>query len=77
MAAKQLCGFARMEDLQPGESRTVTVTIPERSFCYWNTAQELVARADGTKDKWVRTTADRKVWVGPASDKLLLEGTIR
>ena len=76
MAQKALCGFARLENIQPGESRTVTVTVPERAFCYWNAAQELVARPDGTKDKWVRTAAPRKLWVGPASDKLVLEGEI-
>lgn len=76
MANKQLCGFARIENLQPGEARTVTITITERSFCYWNTAGELIARPDGTKDKWVRTTGSRKLWVGPASDELLLENEI-
>ena len=76
MAAKQLCGFARIEDLKPGESRTVTATIPERTFCYWNTAQELTARPDGTKDKWVKATGAREVYVGPASDHLPLSGTI-
>ena len=76
MAAKQLCGFARIEDLKPGESRSVTVTIPERSFCYWNTAQELVTRADGTKDKWVKTTGSRKVYVGASSADLTLEAEI-
>lgn len=76
MAAKALCGFARLENLQPGESRTVTVSIPERSFCYWNASGEPVARADGTKDKWVRTEGKRKVWVGAASDELILEGEV-
>ena len=77
MAQKALCGFARLEDLQPGESRTVTISVPERSFCYWNAAQEPVARPDGTMDKWVRTTAPRKLWVGPASDNLPLMGEIQ
>lgn len=72
MAKKQLCGFARIEALAPGESRNVTIAIPERSFCYWNTAQELVSRADGTKDKWVKAAGTRKVMVGPSSDILPL-----
>lgn len=76
MAEKALCGFSRIENLQPGESRTVTVHIPERSFCYWNTAQEAVLRPDQTRDKWVRTSGNRSIWVGPASDQLLLQGTI-
>lgn len=74
MAEKALCGFARLEDLQPGESRTVTVTVPQRSFCCWDPSQELVTRPDGTKDKWVMLTGTRKVFVGPASDRLPLEG---
>ena len=76
MAEKQLCGFARIEDLQPGERRTVTVSIPERSFCYWNTVQEPVSRPDGTMDKWVKAEVPRNVLVGPASDRLPLVGTI-
>ena len=76
MAKKQLCGFARLEDLQPDESRTVTVTIPERSFCYWNTAGDLVTRPDGTKDKWVKAEGTRQVLVGPASDALTLSGAV-
>lgn len=76
MAGKVLCGFARMEDIQPGESRTVTVTVPQRSFCYWNTSQELISRPDGTKDKWVKATGKRTLWVGTASDQLLLAGEI-
>ena len=76
MAQKQLCGFARLEDMQPGEARTVTVTIPERSFCYWNAAGELVARPGGTKDKWVKTSGPRKIMVGPSSDNLPLAASI-
>lgn len=77
MAEKQLCGFTRLEDMAPGEKRTVTVTIPERSFMYWNPKLELVQRADGTKDKWVRTEGFRKLWVGASSDRLTLEGEIQ
>ena len=76
MAEKQLCGFTRIEDLKPGEERTVTVTIPERSFCYWNTAQELTARPDGTKDKWVKTVGSRKIMVGGSSASLPLTAEI-
>ena len=76
MAKKQLCGFKRLDDMAPGEERTVIVTIPERSFCYWNPNQELVTREDGTKDKWVKTTGTRKFYVGPSSAVLSLEATI-
>ena len=76
IAVKQLCGFARLEDMQPGESRTVTVTIPERSLCYWDPKKELVSHPDGTKDKWVRTTGTRKVFAGGSSASLPLTGEI-
>lgn len=76
MAKKQLCGFARIEALMPGEARRITVAIPARSFCYWNAAQELVERPDGTKDKWVCAGGVRDIWVGPASDRLLLHTTV-
>lgn len=76
MAEKQLCGFARIEDLKPDEKRTVTVTIPERSFCYWNANGELTARPDSTKDKWVKATGTRKIYVGPSSAKLSLSAEI-
>ena len=76
MAKKQLCGFAREEDILPGESRKVTIRIPERSFCYWDPKQALTARDDGTKDKWVKTQGTRKVWVGASSSDLRLEGNI-
>ena len=75
-AQKQLCGFVRLEDLRPGQARRVSVTIPDRSLCYWNAAQEPVRREDGTMDKWVRAPGPRQVFVGPASDKLPLTGTL-
>lgn len=72
LAEKQLCGFARLENLQPGERREVAVTIPERSFCCWDPHAELVTRPDGTRDKWVKVAGPRTVMVGPASDVLPL-----
>jgi len=76
MAKKQLCGFARIENIVPGESRNVEIEIPERSFCYWDPKNELVTREDGTKDKWVKTTGSRKIYVGTSSENLMLEGII-
>ena len=76
IAKKQLCGFKRLDDIQPGEERTVTITIPARSFCYWDPNAELVTREDGTRDKWVKTTGTRKVYVGPSSAVLPLEAEI-
>ena len=74
MAKKQLCGFVRLEDLAPGEKRTVSVTIPDRAFCYWDPSKELILRADGTRDKWTETVGKREVFAGPSSDKLFLCG---
>ena len=76
IAEKQLCGFARLENLQPGEARTVTISIPDRSFCYWDSNQELQVREDGTQDKWVRAGGTRKVYVGPSSAELPLSAEI-
>lgn len=76
MAEKQLCGFARIESLMPGEIRSVVITIPARSFCYWNSAQELVERPDGTRDKWVRAGGRREILVGGASDVLPLKTAV-
>lgn len=76
MADKQLCGFARLEDLQPGETREVSIRVPARSLCYWDPNAPLTARADGTKDKWVRTEGSRSIFVGPSSDNLPLQAAI-
>ena len=76
MAQKQLCGFIRLEDMKPGERRTVTIPIPERSLCYWDPRAELTTRSDGTKDKWISTTGVRQVYVGGSSADLPLTGTI-
>lgn len=76
MAKKQLCGFKRLEDMQPGEARTVTISIPARSFCYWDPNNALSVREDGTKDKWVKTTGNRKIMVGGSSAYLPLTAEI-
>ncbi len=71
-AQKQLCGFARIEQLSPGESRRVSVSIPDRSLCYWDPQADLISRPDGTKDKWIRATGTRSIYVGPSSAVLPL-----
>lgn len=76
MAEKQLCGFARLEDIAPGESRTVVIPIPERCFCYWDPNRELLLRADGTRDKWVLARGTRKVYVGSSSAELPLSAEV-
>lgn len=37
---RQLCGFRKLF-LQPGETREVTISIPEESLCQWNLNMEL------------------------------------
>lgn len=76
MAEYQLCGYEKIEDMEPGESRTVTVHVDERSLSYWYTDAELTQREDGTKDKWTVAEGTRKIYVGAASDNLILESDI-
>lgn len=72
-----LAGYEKVKDIQPGETREVTVHVSGRSLSYWNSNQEeLNVNADGTKDKWTLATGDRKIYVGSASDKLLMEKTV-
>ena len=52
MPVKQLCGFARAEDLAPGEKRTVTIEIFEKSFFYWDINAPLTKDANGRLGKW-------------------------
>lgn len=70
----QLAGYEKVKDIQPGESRTVTVHVSERSLSYWNSNQEeLNQNAGGTKDKWTVAEGERTIYVGAASDNLLME----
>ena len=72
-----LAGFEKVKDLEPGESREVTIHVPERELSYWNTDQEeLNEREDGTKDKWTVATGERTIYVGAASDNLILQETV-
>ncbi|MDR2671525.1 MAG: glycoside hydrolase family 3 C-terminal domain-containing protein, partial [Oscillospiraceae bacterium] len=72
MAERQLAGFVRLEDLVPGEARTVTVKIDQAALSYWDPSAALVTRADGTKDKRVVALGARTVEVGAASDDIRL-----
>ncbi len=76
MAEKQLAAFARIEDIEPGESKTATMQINERMLSYWDASLELIEREDGTKDKWVLATGDRDVMIGSSSDNLLYTQTV-
>lgn len=76
MAQKQLAGFARLEDMHPGESREVTIPVSQRSLSYWDTNSELVTRKDGTKDKWTVAEGERAIMAGTSSDNLPLQTTV-
>ncbi|MCX7709439.1 MAG: glycoside hydrolase family 3 C-terminal domain-containing protein [Clostridia bacterium] len=78
MAEKQLAGFARIEELKPGESISVTVQIDQKALSYWNPNVKLQVRADGTKDKWVvadpADNGGRYILVGSSSRDIRLTG---
>lgn len=72
-----LAGFEKVKDIEPGETREVTIHVGERQLSYWNTnLRELNVREDGTSDKWTVATGTRMIYVGSSSDNLLLEGEI-
>ena len=62
---RALVGFDRVH-LAPGESKTVTIHVPERQLQYWSTK-------DG---KWVLASGKRTVSVGGSSRNLRLNQTI-
>ena len=72
IAEKQLIGFARVKDIQPGESRQVSILIDLRMLMSWDPAQTLRVREDGTKDKWVRVTGPREFLIGASSQDIRL-----
>jgi beta-glucosidase len=55
---KELKGFARLEDLAPGATRTVTLTVNASDLAYWNVV---------TKRMTVEHVP-HALWVGPSSD---------
>lgn len=75
-AKYQLAGFQRVEDLEPGESREVTIHVSERSLSYWNTNGELKENAEGVKDKWTIAEGERTIYVAEAEDELVLSKTV-
>ncbi len=55
----------------------MTIHVNERSLSYWNSNQaELTEREDGTKDKWTVAAGTRTLYVGAASDNLILSADI-
>lgn len=76
-AKYQLAGYEKVKDIQPGESREVTIHVTERSLSYWNSNQEaLNVNSDGTKDKWTVAEGSRAIYVGAASDDLRMSATV-
>ena len=76
MAKLQLAGYEKVKDLAPGESRIVTVHVGERSLSYWNTDSEGISNERGGIDKWTLCTGSRMLYVGEASNSLLLEAEV-
>lgn len=73
-AKYQLAGYEKVKDIKPGETRTVTIYVNERSLSYWNSNQKkLIVRADGTKDKWNVAEGERTIYVGASSDNLMMD----
>ncbi len=69
MAPYQLAGFERVEDLKPGDSKTVTIHVNERSLSYWNTNAEVEEETDGTKGKWTIAEGEREVVLAKSSNE--------
>jgi beta-glucosidase len=63
MAKKALAGFARV-DLEPGESREVTVRVGERQMSFWSVQEHA----------WKRALGARAVLVGGSSADIKLRG---
>ena len=65
-APVQLAGFHKTALLEPGKSETVTIHVSQRSLSYWNQNLENVL------DKWTIAEGKRTIYVGAASDNLIL-----
>lgn len=76
MAEKQLCGFERLEGIQPGETRTAFMHVRGRSLCVWNPGLPLIEREDGTRDKWQRLNGVRTIYVAKNAAEMILEEKI-
>ena len=58
-ALRALAAFDRIH-LEPGQSRTVILEIPERSLQYWSSAS----------NRWITAAGEREIYVGPSSREL-------
>ncbi len=74
----QLAGYQRTSVLAPGESEEIVIHVGQRVLSYWNTAlsdDELIERADGTKDKWTLAADEYTFYVASSADDMLIETT--
>ncbi|MFZ0971634.1 MAG: fibronectin type III-like domain-contianing protein [Solirubrobacteraceae bacterium] len=62
---RQLKGYQKVW-LEPGQSKTVSIPLPETSFAHWDTAS----------GDWVVTPGNYTVYVGDSSASLPLQGTL-
>lgn len=72
MPEYKLAAFARVENLEPGESRTVMAKIETKELCYWDVKKD----AEEGEEKWTVAEGERILYVGSSSDHLLLEQKI-
>lgn len=57
-AKKELKGFARVENLQPNETRTIQIDVPVSELAYW----------DVDNQQWVIEAMAHEVYVGPSAN---------
>ncbi len=71
-----LAGYQKVKDIEPGESREVTIHVSERALSYWNSnlTDDEIVNEDGSK--WTVATGDRTIYVGASSDNLILEADV-
>ena len=77
--AKQLAGFKRVEDIKPGETVNVNITVEERMLSYWDIGipdDALVRARDGSYGKWVIPDSEREIMVGGSSNALVLSDIV-
>ena len=77
IAEKQLVGYVRLKAIAPGETRTASLTLDPRMLMSWDPALTFQVRSDGTRDKWMRPSGERTLYIGASSDDIRLRLIIR
>ena len=78
-AAKQLAAFQRVDDIAPGQTVRVNLTIEERMLSYWDKGipdNKLLKARDGSYGKWVFANGARDIMVGSSSADLRLAASV-